>query len=78
MAAAVLGTIQDDISEALTQPWPTLGGAMLNADARQVGDVVEMWFGAERRAALRLRSLKVPGPARGPAARPFVTRPASG
>ena len=58
-----LGTIQDDISEALTQPWPTLGGAMLNADARQVGDVVEMWFGAEHGPALRLRSLKVPDPA---------------
>lgn len=62
VAAAVLGSVQDDISESLAEPWPTLGGVMVNADARQAGDVVEMWFGDEQGPAVRLRPMKVRWP----------------
>lgn len=59
VAAAVLSGLQDDISESLTEPWPVLGGIMVNADARQSGDVVDMWFGDEQGPAIRLRPLVV-------------------
>lgn len=57
IAAAVLGGIQDEISEALTEPWPACEGKMVNADARQTGNTVAMWFGDEEAPVLRLRPL---------------------
>ncbi|MDQ2706201.1 MAG: hypothetical protein M3Z25_00510 [Actinomycetota bacterium] len=59
VAAAVLSAVQDEICEALAQPWPVENGRMLNPDARQSGGHVEMWFGDESTDALRLRPLDI-------------------
>lgn len=60
IAAAVLGAIQDEISESLTEPWPAFEGVMADADARQIGNTVSMWFGDEEAPVLSLRPFIVP------------------
>jgi hypothetical protein len=61
VAAAVISGVQDEITEALTEPWPTANGRMLNPDTSQTGGAVRMWFGDENDPGLTLRPLTIPG-----------------
>ncbi len=62
IAAAVISGVQDEITEALTEPWPARNGRMVNPDTRQTGAVTEMWFGDVDNPVLRLRPITVVWP----------------
>jgi len=55
---ASLSGVQDYIADETTEPWPGIT-SQPNADARLVGDTIEMWFGDEQDPVMRLRPMSV-------------------